>query len=179
MIVPRVTITSMKDITHGQVFVGPGADCPGAGGGSFPGRRALHSTPLNLYGKGPTSAIQATPGGLEGQPLIKLHLALYSAHFCFNQEDSDHLFIGGNEAWLRLAAHCRLRVSVTVQGSIGALLDPAKLLPAQLHLEQVHLPTVPHWEWSSEVGDRLLDLTRVLETDEAMVVVVEKMEDHY
>jgi hypothetical protein len=29
------------------------------------------------------------------------------------------------------------------------------------------------------VGDTLLDLTRVLETDEAMVVVVEKMEDQY
>jgi hypothetical protein len=29
------------------------------------------------------------------------------------------------------------------------------------------------------VGDRLLDLTRVLETGEAMVVVVENMEDQY
>ena len=29
------------------------------------------------------------------------------------------------------------------------------------------------------MGNRLLDLTRVLETGEAMVVVVEKMEDQY
>eukprot|EP00090_Calanus_glacialis_P015764 TRINITY_DN24840_c0_g1_i1.p1 TRINITY_DN24840_c0_g1~~TRINITY_DN24840_c0_g1_i1.p1 ORF type:complete len:604 (-),score=265.68 TRINITY_DN24840_c0_g1_i1:51-1700(-) len=37
-------------------------------------------------------------------------------------------------------------------------------------------------EWSSEAGDRLFDLTRDVETDEAMVVeclVVEKMEDQY
>ena len=41
----RVTITSMRDITHGQVFVGPGANCPGAGGECVSGRRSLHSTP--------------------------------------------------------------------------------------------------------------------------------------
>ena len=34
-------------------------------------------------------------------------------------------------------------------------------------------------EGSSEGGDRLIELTRDLETDEAMVVVVEKMEDQY
>ena len=41
----RVTITSVRNITHGQVFVGPGADCPGAGGVFVSGRRSLHSTP--------------------------------------------------------------------------------------------------------------------------------------
>ena len=37
-------------------------------------------------------------------------------------------------------------------------------------------------EWSSEAGDRCFDLTRDVETDEAMVVdcvVVEKLEDQY
>ena len=40
----RVTITSMRDITHGQVFVGPGADCPGAGGECVSDMRSLLST---------------------------------------------------------------------------------------------------------------------------------------
>ena len=47
--------------------------------------------------------------------------------------------VGGDEAWLRQPCRCRLTVTVTVQGSIGVLLDPAKLLPAQLSSEEVPL----------------------------------------